>query len=93
MIVWALKNGHILKADKILNEIEPFMAKFFHKKLVNLRYKCVYSSREHPVDIMFSQIVTWMLDTKCMYYHVNCDPDPDPIRFTARSKRKQSARC
>ena len=51
MIVWAFKNGHILKADKILNEIEPFMDKFFHKKLVNLRYKSVYSSREHPVHI------------------------------------------
>ena len=25
MMVWASKSGHILKANKILNDIEPFM--------------------------------------------------------------------
>ena len=29
MMVWTSKNGHILKANKILNDIELFMAIFY----------------------------------------------------------------
>ena len=29
MMVWASKSGHILKANKILNDIEPFMAIYY----------------------------------------------------------------